>query len=76
MMKMNKTLIIYDGGNKDNKIEPPVKKQNKDDIKFSFMSKRCIVKEICDYKIDEVSTNNINELFRNGMNEEQYSDID
>ncbi|CAG2199807.1 unnamed protein product [Mytilus edulis] len=64
-----------DGENVDNESEPPAKKQNKDDNRFSSMSKRCKVQEICDVKIDEVLANNVNELFRNGMNEEQYSDL-
>ncbi|XP_076079228.1 uncharacterized protein LOC143049500 [Mytilus galloprovincialis] len=62
-----------DGENVDNENEPPAKKQNKDDNRFSSMSKRCRVQEIYDDKIDEVLANNVNELFRNGMNEEQYS---
>ena len=64
-----------DGENVDNESEPPAKKQNKDDNRFSSMSKRCKVQEICDVKIDEVLANNVNELFRNGMNEEQYSEL-
>ncbi|CAG2196222.1 unnamed protein product [Mytilus edulis] len=64
-----------DGENVDNESEPPGKKQNKDDNRFSSMSKRCKVQELCDVKIDEVLANNVNELFRNGMNEEQYSDL-
>ena len=64
-----------DGENVDNESEPPAKKQNKDDNRFSSMSKRCKVQELCDVKIDEVLANNVNELFRNGMNEEQYSDL-
>ncbi|VDI55642.1 Hypothetical predicted protein [Mytilus galloprovincialis] len=54
-----------DGENVDNESEPPAKKQNKDDNRFSSMSKRCKVQELCDVKIDEVLTNNVNELFRN-----------
>ncbi|CAG2254935.1 unnamed protein product [Mytilus edulis] len=64
-----------DGENVDNESEPPAKKQNKDDNRFSSMSKRCKVQELCDVKIDEVLANNVNELFRNGMNEEQYSEL-
>jgi hypothetical protein len=40
------------------------------------MSKRFKSREVCDVKIDEtLATNNITDLFRNGMNEDQYSDL-
>lgn len=39
------------------------------------MSKRFKSREICDVKIDETLASNITDLFRNGMNEDQYSDF-
>lgn len=43
--------------------------------RFSNMSKRFKSREICDVKIDETLASNITDLFRNGMNEEQNSDL-
>lgn len=43
--------------------------------RFSNMSKRFKSRVICDVKIDETLASNITDLFRNGMNEEQYSDL-
>lgn len=42
--------------------------------RFSNMSKRFKSREICEVKINETLASNITDLFRNGMNKEQYSD--
>jgi hypothetical protein len=39
------------------------------------MAKRCKVQEICDSKIDDVFAENITDLFKNGMNEDQYIEL-
>jgi hypothetical protein len=39
------------------------------------MSKRFKRREVCDLNIDETLAANITDLFRNGMNEDQYSDL-
>ena len=43
--------------------------------RFSSMSKRFKSKEICSAKVDETLAANITDLFRNGMNEDQYSEM-
>lgn len=43
--------------------------------RFKNMSKRFKSREVCDVKIDETLATNITDLFRNGMNEDQYSDM-
>lgn len=42
---------------------------------FSNMRKKFKSREICDVKIDETLASSITDLFRNRMNEEQYSDL-
>lgn len=75
---------IDDNDNNTNQEEPPAKKQKTDsndtdndekNSKFSSMSKRSKVKDICGDKIDEVLAKNVNNLFLNGMDEEQYNEI-
>ena len=61
-----------------NENEPPPKKQksdNNNNSRFSSMAKRRKVLEVCDAKIDDVLAENVNDLFRNGMNEEQYLEL-
>ena len=59
--------------------EPPPKKQRQDTnnntSRFSSMAKRCRVYEICDSKLDDFLAENITDLFRNGMNEDQYIEL-
>ena len=58
--------------------EPPPNKQKTDNnynSRFSSMAKRRKVLEVCDAKIDDVLAENVNDLFRNGMNEEQYLEL-
>jgi hypothetical protein len=59
--------------------EPPPKKQRQDTnintSKFSSMAKRCKVQEICDSTIDDVFAENITDLFRNSINEDQYIEL-
>ena len=64
--------------------EPPAKKQKgdadnnnneKEKSRFVSMAARCKTAESCDKEIDGVLANNIDELFRNGMNEKQYEDL-
>ena len=43
--------------------------------RFATMSKRFKQKEITGDKIDETLASNINDLFRNGMDDAQYSEI-
>ncbi|KAK3092455.1 hypothetical protein FSP39_003008 [Pinctada imbricata] len=43
--------------------------------RFHSMSKRFKSKEVCDSKIDETLASNLTDLFRNGMNDEQYSEL-
>ena len=58
------------------KTEPPSKKQKVDNDsnnnRFSSLAKRCKVSEVCDTKVDESLATTVTDLFRNGMNEEQY----
>jgi hypothetical protein len=43
--------------------------------RFNAMSKRFKAAEICDQEIDSVLASNINELFRNGIEETKYNEI-
>ena len=43
--------------------------------RFHSMSKRFKSKEVCDKKIDETLASNLTDLFRNGMNDDQYSEL-
>ena len=65
--------------------EPPSKKQKTDTnnngteklakSRFDSMANRCKVIDKCDDPIDPVLANNINDLFKNGMNETLYDEM-
>ena len=70
---------VFEGEENENTVEPPPKKQkvdtNNNPTRFSSMAKRRKVLEVCDTKIDDTLAENINDLFRNGMNEDQYVEL-
>lgn len=39
------------------------------------MAKRFKIKEVCDVNVDDTLANNVTDLFRNGMDEDQYNDL-
>ena len=73
----------------DGEDEPPRKKQKIDNnnndsetesesktkSRFESMANRCKLVDKCDKPIDNILANNINELFRNGMNETLHEEI-
>ena len=59
-------------GNKRKQVDTDVQENTS---RFMNMSKRFKSREVCDVKIDETLATNITDLFRNGMNEDQYSDL-
>ena len=62
----------------DNDPDPPAKRQKPSDENnniFSSMTKRCKVQEMCNTQIDELLATNVTDLFRNGMNDEQYTEL-
>ena len=59
-------------GNKRKQVDTEVQENTS---RFMNMSKRFKSREVCDVKIDETLATNITDLFRNGMNEDQYSDL-
>ena len=68
------------GENDENENDPelPAKRHTTSDEnnnRFSSITKRCKVEDNCDTKIDEVLATNVTDLFRNVMNDEQYTKL-
>ena len=56
-------------------VEPSKKRKNEEDSRFFSMAKKFKSKEICGDKVDEVLAKNITDVFRNGMGDEQYTEL-
>lgn len=52
-----------------------VTKRKNTDSRFSSMAKRFKMQEHCDKSVDETLSENVNELFRNGIEDERYSEL-
>jgi hypothetical protein len=52
-----------------------VTKRKNTDSRFSSMAKRFQMQEHCDESVDETLSENLNELFRKGIEDERYSEL-
>lgn len=48
---------------------------NNTSSRFYTMAKRFKIKEVCDINVDDTLAKNVTDLFRNGMDEDQYNDL-
>lgn len=61
--------------NNANKRKAPDDDEQSSTSRFAAMAKRYKTREVCSPPIDSVLAQNLNDLFRNGMNEDQFNEL-